>query len=425
MSDQYIKPIPFVQPWTEAFWAATKKHSLLIQKCSSCTKLIFYPRKRCPYCWSSDLGWQQASGKAKVNTFTIVRDMVEPKFMADLPYVLAMVDLEEKIRMMTRIVECDPEVVKIGMDVEVVFEDITNQHALPLFRPKDESLRIKKTDADQTGKASEPDVFMGPADYQTILYEVGGPNGAVCRITMNRPEKKNAINVRMALELRDAFRRVREDRSVGVVVLAGAGGQAFCSGGDLDVFPLLAEHETSLNWLAHQGLDIQKAITDCEKVVLAKIDGHCLAGGLELALCCDLLYAKETARMGFTEINMGILPGWGGTARIVRSMPLFRAREIVYSGRRDYTAREMFELGLLTRVFKDEEFEEQFEKAVAMLAAKKPIALRMGKEVMAKSADGGSIDTALAVERNGIQWLKYAPDVQAVMAQFRQDVKKS
>jgi enoyl-CoA hydratase/carnithine racemase/uncharacterized OB-fold protein len=426
MSDQYIKPIPVVQPWTEAFWAATKKHEIVIQKCNSCNKLIFYPRKRCPECWSLDLGWQQASGKAKVSTFTIVRDMVEPKFMADLPYVLAMVDLEEKIRMMTRIVECDPEVVTIGMDVEVVFEDITNQHALPFFRPADESLRIKKTDADQTSKVSEPDVFMGPADYQTILYEVGGPNGAVCRITMNRPEKKNAINVRMALELKDAFRRVREDRSVGVVVLAGAG-EAFCSGGDLDVFPMLAEHETGLNWLAHHGRDVQTAITDCEKVVVAQIDGHCLAGGLEIALCCDLVYAKETARMGFTEINMGVLPGWGGTARIVRSMPLFRAREIVYSGRRDYTAREMFEMGFLTRVFKDEEFEKQFEKIVAKIASKKPIALRMGKEVMARSAEGGSIDTALAVERNGIQWLKYAPDAQAFMAQFRRGVgaKKS
>jgi enoyl-CoA hydratase/carnithine racemase len=207
------------------------------------------------------------------------------------------------------------------------------------------------------------------------------------------------------------------------VVLSGAGGQTFCSGGDLDVFPSLTEHQTCLNWLAHEGLDVQKAITDCEKVVIAKIDGHCLAGGLEIALCCDLLYAKESAKMGLTEINMGILPGWGGTARIVRSMPIFRAREILYSGRKDYTARDMFEMGLLTRVFKDEEFEEQFEKAVALLAAKKPVALRMGKEIMARSADGGHIDAALAVERNGIQWLTYAPDVQAMMEQFRKSVK--
>jgi enoyl-CoA hydratase/carnithine racemase/uncharacterized OB-fold protein len=423
MTEQYTKPIPVVQPWSEAFWKSTKKHTLLIQKCGSCESLIFYPRKRCPDCWSTELGWQEASGRGKVYTFTVVRDMVETKFMPDLPYVLAMVELDESIRMMTRIVECDPAVVEIGMEVEVVFEDITERHALPLYRPVDESLRVAPKSNEETGKASEPTLFMSPDDYQTILYEVGGPNGAVCRITLNRPEKSNCINRRMAVELRDAFRRVREDRDVGIVVLSGAGGQAFCSGGDLDVFPSLAEHQTCLNWLAHEGLDVQKAITDCEKVVIAKIGGHCLAGGLELALCCDLLYAKESAKMGLTEINMGILPGWGGTARIVRSMPIFRAREILYSGRKDYTARDMFEMGLLTRVFKDEEFEEQFEKAVALLAAKKPIALRMGKEIMARSADGGSIDAALAVERNGIQWLTYAPDVQTMMDQFRKSVK--
>lgn len=423
MTQEYIKPIPVVQPWTEEFWKATKKHELFIQKCLGCDSLIFYPRKYCPECWSSNLGWQQASGRAKVNTFTITRDMVEPKFMADLPYVLAMVDLEEGVRMMTRIVECDPEAVEIGMDVEVVFEDITDQHALPLFRPVEESLRTEDSENEESTDDELPAQFMSPDDYQTILYDVGGLNGAVCRITLNRPDKHNSINVRMAHELRDAFRRVREERSVGVVVLAGSGGQAFCTGGDLDVFPSLAEHQSGMNWLAHEGLDVQKAITDCEKVVIAKIDGHCLAGGLELALCCDLLYAKASAKIGLTEIGMGILPGWGGTARIVRSMPVFRARELVYSGRKDYTAGEMYEMGFLTRVFGDDDFEAEFEAVVSNLAKKKPIALRMGKEVMGRSAEGGSIDTALAVERNGIQWLTHAPDIREMMDAFRKSTK--
>lgn len=423
MTQEYIKPIPVIQPWTEEFWKASKKHKLLIQKCNECESLIFYPRKYCPDCWSSDLGWQEASGRARVYTFTVMRDMVEPKFMSDLPYVLAMVDLEEGVRMMSRVVECDPETVEIGLDVEVVFEDITDQHALPLFRPVDESLRIVKLDEDEKDDQEDAGVLMNPDDYQTILYEIGGQDGSVCRITMNRPEKYNAINKRMAYELYDAFRRVRQNRNVGVVVLSGAGDQAFCTGGDLDVFPSLAEHQTSLNWLAHEGLDVQKAITDCEKVVLAKIDGHCLAGGLELALCCDLLYAKQSARIGLTEIGMGILPGWGGTARIVRSMPVQRARELIYTGNKNYTAAELYEMGLLTRVFPDDVFEEEFEKITANVASKKPIALRMGKEIMARSAEGGSIDTALAVERNGIQWLTYAPDIQEMMAKFRQSTK--
>jgi enoyl-CoA hydratase/carnithine racemase len=202
--------------------------------------------------------------------------------------------------------------------------------------------------------------------------------------------------------------------------LTGAG-KAFCTGGDLEIFPSLAEHQNSLNWLSHEGLDVQRAIASCEKVVICKINGHCLAGGLEVALACDLLYAKASAKMGATEINMGILPGWGGTARLPRSMPIFRAREIIFSGRKDYTAKDMYDMGLLTRVFADDEFEARFEEVVSNIAAKKPIALRMGKEVMARSVDGCDMETALAVERNGIQWLTYSPDIQAVMDQFRAD----
>ena len=131
----YKKPLPVMQPWTEEFWKATKQHKLLVQECGDCKEKIFYPRKYCPECWSSNLGWSEASGKAKVFSHTVTMDMVEPKFMEDLPYVLAMVDLEEGVRMMTRIVDCDPEDVHIGMDVEVTFQDITDEFALPMFRP--------------------------------------------------------------------------------------------------------------------------------------------------------------------------------------------------------------------------------------------------------------------------------------------------
>ena len=251
--------------------------------------------------------------------------------------------------------------------------------------------------------------------YTTTLYEIQGP---VCTITLNRPDKYNAINREMATELLDAFRKVRDVPEVGVVVLQGSG-KAFCTGGDLSIFPSLVEHRASLNWLAHDGYDINKAIELCEKVVIAKVTGHCLAGGLELALMCDLIYARESAKFGTTEINMGILPGWGGTVRLARAMPIYRAREILYSGRKDYTARDMYEMGFLTRVFKDDEFEAKFTEMVAIISNKKPIALRMGKEVMARSLECGSIDAALALERNAIQWLVYAPDIQAVMDGFR------
>ncbi len=135
MSSKTNKPIPVIQPWTEEFWKGTKQGQLLIQKCGDCQSKIFYPRQYCPECWSGNLKWTEASGKAKIYSFTTTMDMVEPKFWADLPYVLAMVDLKEGIRMMTRIVGCDPEEVRIGMNVEVVFEDLNEDFALPMFKP--------------------------------------------------------------------------------------------------------------------------------------------------------------------------------------------------------------------------------------------------------------------------------------------------
>jgi len=132
---EYRKPLPVVQPWSEAFWEAAKEHRLLIQECKDCGVKIFYPRKFCPECWSSNLGWSEASGKGKVFSYTVTMTGVEEKFADDLPFVLAWVDLEEGVRMLTNIVGSEPDEVSIGMDVEVVFEDVTSEISLPKFKP--------------------------------------------------------------------------------------------------------------------------------------------------------------------------------------------------------------------------------------------------------------------------------------------------
>ncbi len=132
---EYIKPIPVIQPWSQGFWDAARKHELVVQTCKACDAKIFYPRKFCPECWSDKLGWIKASGKAKVFSFTITRMGIEEKFNDDLPLILAWVDLEEGVRMLTNIVGCDADAVEIGMDVKVVFEDITPEISLPKFQP--------------------------------------------------------------------------------------------------------------------------------------------------------------------------------------------------------------------------------------------------------------------------------------------------
>jgi uncharacterized OB-fold protein len=133
---EYKKPLPIPRPWSKPFWEASKKHKYLIQTCNDCNAKIFYPRRSCPECWSSNLGWTEAKGTGKVYTYTITYAGAEEKFSEDYPYVLALIDLDEGIRVMSNIVDCNPEDVKIGMDVEVVFRDINEDFALPLFKLK-------------------------------------------------------------------------------------------------------------------------------------------------------------------------------------------------------------------------------------------------------------------------------------------------
>ena len=134
MSD-YKKPLPQIQPFTEDFWEGTRNNRLLIQTCGACDARIFFPRRQCPECWSEDLGWIEASGKAEIFAFSVTYEGVEAVFREDLPIVLAWVDLPEGIRMQTNIIDCDPESIEIGQQVEVVFKKVTDEITLPYFRP--------------------------------------------------------------------------------------------------------------------------------------------------------------------------------------------------------------------------------------------------------------------------------------------------
>ena len=129
------KPLPAVTNETAPYWEGCKKHELRIQKCGACGNFQFYPRILCTKCSSDRVEWIKASGRAKVTTFTIVRRPVSPAFADDVPYVVALVALDEGPTMMTNIVGCLPEQVKIGMPVAVTFEDWTEDISIPKFRP--------------------------------------------------------------------------------------------------------------------------------------------------------------------------------------------------------------------------------------------------------------------------------------------------
>jgi uncharacterized protein len=130
----YTKPLPNPSSITAPFWQGTKRHELLTQRCKDCRQYIFYPRSHCPHCFSLALEWLKCSGRGKVYSYTIIRRAALPGFAQDVPYILAIIELEEGPRLTSNIVGCKPEEVRIDMPVMAVFEDVTPEVTLVKFR---------------------------------------------------------------------------------------------------------------------------------------------------------------------------------------------------------------------------------------------------------------------------------------------------
>jgi uncharacterized OB-fold protein len=127
--------LPTADAETEPFWEAARSEQLLVRRCNDCGKAHFYPRRFCPSCWSSDVEWETAGGGATLYTWSVVHSNDLPPFRERLPYVAAVVDLDEGPRMMTNIVDCEPDALTIGMRLAVAFEARTDDVTVPVFRP--------------------------------------------------------------------------------------------------------------------------------------------------------------------------------------------------------------------------------------------------------------------------------------------------
>ncbi len=133
----YRKPVPMITPENERYWQGCKQHELWMRYCNACAKPYFYPRDICPMCGGRDVDWKKLSGRGTIYTYAIVHRPPMPGFADDVPFVTSIVQLDEGPRMMTNIVgvEPDPARIKVGMPVQVTFEDITDEISLPKFRP--------------------------------------------------------------------------------------------------------------------------------------------------------------------------------------------------------------------------------------------------------------------------------------------------
>lgn len=226
--------------------------------------------------------------------------------------------------------------------------------------------------------------------YETLLVE---RRGRVAIITINRPEKRNALNIKTREEGAAVLEELRDDESVGVVVFTGAGDKAFIAGADIAEFAgrnALTQRDVML------GRSLFTAIDTFPKPVIAMINGYCLGGGCELALACDLRIASETASFGQPEINLGIIPGGGGTQRLTRLIGEGKAMELILIGD-IIDARTAFNLGLVNTVVPAADLEAKTMEIANRISEKSPIALRMAKEAV-KIASRSNLDEGLRRE---------------------------
>ena len=130
----YDKPLPYIHDETKPFWESAKKHELQIQKCNDCQRYYFYPRSLCPHCLSENTEWVKVSGRGKIYSFTVSHRPAMPSFAPNVPYNIAIIELDEGVRMMSNITGCVNEDLRIDTPVEVVFDDVTPEITLPRFR---------------------------------------------------------------------------------------------------------------------------------------------------------------------------------------------------------------------------------------------------------------------------------------------------
>jgi len=212
--------------------------------------------------------------------------------------------------------------------------------------------------------------------FENVLVEKADRIG---RVTINRPTKLNALNIQTVKELIEAFTKMKHDDEVGVVVLTGAGEKSFAAGADIG--ELLQLDPLEGRAFAVRGQGLCNLMENLGKPVIAAINGFALGGGCELAMACTLRIAVDKARLGQPEINLGTIPGYGGTQRIARLVPRGIAMEIVTTGR-ILTAQEALALGLVNKVVAPAELGKAVDEMAKLLLSKPPFALKACMETV-------------------------------------------
>lgn len=219
--------------------------------------------------------------------------------------------------------------------------------------------------------------------------------GRIAIFTINRPQAMNAMNMEAIRELHEAMVDFRDDPELWVGIITGAGEKAFCSGADIkDTLPFTKEHGDS-PWAfpatPMRGLELWKPL-------IAAINGMALGGGLEIVLACDIRIAAENARLGTPEVNLGLIPGWGGTQRLPRMLPWCKAAEILLMGR-PIDAEEAYRIGLVNKVVPQDKLMPTAREWAEVICRAGPLAVRAAKEAMIRGY-GMTLEDGLRLENS-------------------------
>ena len=215
-----------------------------------------------------------------------------------------------------------------------------------------------------------------PKHYESLIVK---KEEGIGWITLNRPHRLNTLTSDMVGEMHSVLDDFEADKEVKCIVITGAGDKAFSAGADVTAFQGLTP-ATAVEASA-RGQALYSRLEKISKPVIASLNGYALGGGLEMAIACDFRVASENAEMGQTETNLGLIPGWGGTQRLVRIIGLPKAKELILLGNR-ITAEEAARIGLVTKVVPKAKLQEETVALARKLADGPPVALRLAKETI-------------------------------------------
>lgn len=234
---------------------------------------------------------------------------------------------------------------------------------------------------------------------ETLAFEdiVVEKTDSIGTIRINRPQVLNAMRRQTTLEIREALENLRKDPEIRVVILTATGPKAFSSGADVKG-GMFSAKTTSVEALkvAHEGQALLDLIENYEKPVIAAVKGYAVGGGCELVLACDFIICSEDAQFGQPEINLGFIPGWGGSQRLARLLSRNKAKELVLTGDR-IDAHEAHRIGLVNLVVPPEKLDEAAKEFASKLAEKSPIALKLGKMLVNRAYET-DLATGLSLE---------------------------